>query len=108
MMGAFAIVVGFFVIVSGVAQHFLYSESAVVSKPPSTSRLPPTDQHEKMNFVYFSYGGDDYDNSQMISQSRDVREDEIEDPYLAEQRELELQRQEMERQEQERQELIIK
>jgi hypothetical protein len=53
MMGAFAIVVGFFVMVSGVAQHFLYSESAVVSKPPSTSSLPPTEQHEKVNFVYF-------------------------------------------------------
>ena len=107
MMGAFAIVVGFFVMVSGVAQHFLYSESAVVSKPPSTSRLPPTELHEKVNFVYLSYGGDDYDGLQM-SQSRDVPEDEIEDPYLAEQRDLELQRQEMERHEQERQELIIK
>ena len=52
MMGAFAIVVGFFVIVSGVTQHLLYSESAIISKPPSTSRLPPSDKHEKMNFVY--------------------------------------------------------
>ena len=57
--------------------------------------------------MYLSYGGDDYDGLQM-SQSRDVPEDEIEDPYLAEQRDLELQRQEMERHEQERQELIIK
>lgn len=82
MMGAFAIVVGFFVIVSGIAQHFLYSESAVVSKPPSTSRLPPTEQHEKVNFVYLSYGGEDYDGLHM-SQSREPPEDEIEDPYLA-------------------------
>ena len=108
MMGAFAIVVGFFVIVSGVTQHFLYSESAVVSKPPSTSRLPPTDQHEKVNFVYFCYRGEDYDGPHMMSQSRELPDDEIEDPYLAEQREEELQRQEMERQEQERHELILK
>ena len=76
MMGAFAIVIGFFVIVSGVTQHFLYSESAIVSKPPSTSRLPPTDQHEKVNFVYFCFRGEDYDGPHMMSQSRDLIEDE--------------------------------
>jgi hypothetical protein len=82
MMGAFAIVVGAFVIGSGVTQHFLYSESAIVAKPPSTSRLPPTDKHEKMDFVYFCFRGEDYDGPHMMSQSREVDEEEQEDPYL--------------------------
>lgn len=40
MCGAFAIVVGLSIIVMGVTQHLLYSESAVKWKAPSSSRLP--------------------------------------------------------------------
>ena len=87
MMGAFAIVVGFFVIVSGVTQHFLYSESAIVSKPPSTSRLPPTDKHEKMTFIYAYQRGPDYDGPHMISSSRELDE-EFEDQGMLINREL--------------------
>ena len=96
MMGAFAIVLGFFLIVSGITQHYLYSESAVVSKPPSTSRLPPSDQHEKMHFVYFCFRGEDYDGPHMLSETNKEVTEEVdnEDPYMAEQREREAQRQE--------------
>ncbi len=83
MMGAFGIVIGVFLIISGITQHYLYSESAIISKPPSTSRLPPTDKHESLNFVYFCFRGEDYDGPHMMSQSRDVVEEDEEDPYVA-------------------------
>ena len=61
MCGSFAIVVGLSIIAMGVTQHLLFSESAVKWKAPSSSRLPPQDQHEKVNFVYFCYRDESYD-----------------------------------------------
>jgi hypothetical protein len=61
MCGSFAIVVGLSIIAMGVTQHLLFSESAVKWKAPSSSRLPPQDQHEKVNFVYFIYRDESYD-----------------------------------------------
>ena len=82
MMGAFALVVGFFLIVSGVTQHLMYSESAIVSKPPSTSRMPPSDCHEKMSFIYAYQRGPDYDGPHYVSQSRDIEEEAEEETIV--------------------------
>jgi hypothetical protein len=76
----------------------LYSESAIISKPPSTSRLPPSDVHEKVNFVYFCFGVEDYDGSHITSQAKDLHHDEEEDTIQNSQ----LLREEEERKEQER------
>jgi hypothetical protein len=77
MCGAFAIVVGLSIIVMGVTQHLLYSESAVKWKAPSTSRLPPQDQHEKVNFVYFCYRDESYDgpHNMLTTQNNEEKED---------------------------------
>jgi hypothetical protein len=61
MCGSFALIIGACMIASGVTQHLLYRESEVKWKPPSTSRLPPTDFHEKVEFVYVCYRDDEYD-----------------------------------------------
>lgn len=61
MCGAFAIVIGLCMMASGITQHLLFSESAVKWKAPSTSRLPPQEMHEKVNFIYYCYRDDSYD-----------------------------------------------
>lgn len=44
--GAFAMIVGAIIMGSGVTLHFLFAESALRWKPPSTSRLPKIEPHE--------------------------------------------------------------
>ena len=102
MMGSFAIIIGVFLIISGGTQYQLFSVSAIVWKPPSTSRLPQSEKHEK---VYFSYHQEDFEEAHTISQIKDEEEgEEEEDPYVVAQR----MREEEERLRNENEELIIK
>ena len=61
LCGAFAIIIGGFVILSGISQTVLYSETEVKWRAPNTSRLPIPEVHEKVEFVYECYRDEDYD-----------------------------------------------
>lgn len=61
MAGAFAIVVGFLMMVSGFTMHKLFRESAERWRPPQTSRLPELEMHEKMDFIYINDRDDEHD-----------------------------------------------
>jgi len=61
LCGAFAIIIGGFVILSGISQSVLYSETEVKWRAPNTSRLPIPEQHEKVEFIYECYRDEDYD-----------------------------------------------
>lgn len=69
MMGAFAIIVGFFMLISAGTQYMLYRESAQRWRPPLTSRLPQLENHEPVDFVYVCYRDDDYDGPHQQNQS---------------------------------------
>jgi hypothetical protein len=61
LCGAFAIIVGGMTLLSGLAQHVLYTESAERWRAPITSRLPSSEKHEKVSFVFECYRDEDYD-----------------------------------------------
>ena len=57
MIGAFAIVIGFLIIVQVLSLHYLAMASALSQgskRKNLTSRMPVVEHHEQMNFVYLT------------------------------------------------------
>ena len=83
LCGAFAIIIGGFIILSGVSQQVLYSEAESKWRAPNTSRLPISEHHEKVEFIYECYRDDDYDgpHHQVSNNTQEHAEKEDEEPF---------------------------